>query len=132
MTPQERRAMRREQVERYLSSTTTMKSWCELNRVAESTMYAWIARFREEEPDMFGAPRTSEWIELSRGAIASRTALAKVDGGAPRPAGAGAGDAGDAVAGPAIVVRINGAAVAVPAGAAEPDIAAVMRAVASL
>ena len=56
MTPDERRSMRREQVERCLSTTgMTIKEWCGLNGVAPSTMYYWMSRFRKEEPELFGA-----------------------------------------------------------------------------
>lgn len=69
--------MRREQVERCMSADMTIKGWCALNKVPESTMYAWMARFREEEPGLFGKPDAGEWIELTRESIAGRTALAR-------------------------------------------------------
>ena len=129
--------MRREQVERCLSTTMTIKDWCALNGVPESTMYGWMSRFRKEEPELFESPSSGEWIEVTREAIAAQTALAKPCASvvAKEEAGnlaavqnghAGAHDAS------AIVVSMNGAAVAVPAGSAEADIATVLRAVASL
>ena len=129
--------MRREQVERCLSTTMTIKDWCALNGVPESTMYGWMSRFRKEEPELFEKPNASEWIEVTREAIAVQTALAKPCASvvAKEEAGnlaavqdghAGAHDAS------AIVVSMNGAAVAVPAGSAEADVATVLRAVASL
>lgn len=119
--------MRREQVERCLATTMTVKDWCRLNKVPESTMYAWMARFRKEDPGMFDDLRAGEWIELSRGAIAGRTAIERAPAA---PSGTAPADPG----GPrgAIVVRVNGADVAVPPGADEHDVAAVLRAVASL
>ena len=53
MTPQQtqNRALRREQVERYLATDMTLKEWCGLNQVSESTMYRWMSVFRREEPD---------------------------------------------------------------------------------
>ena len=69
--------MRREQVERCLSTTMTIKNWCALNGVPESTMYGWMSRFRKEEPELFEKPNASEWIEVTREAIAAQTALAK-------------------------------------------------------
>ena len=118
------RALRREQVERYLATDMTVKEWCGLNKVSESTMYRWMAVFRREEPGLFADPTCGEWIELSRGSIAARTALAV------RPAD----DAptGGNVAANALVVRINGADVMVPEGVPEPHVAMVLRAVAAL
>ena len=69
------RALRREQVERYLATDMTVKEWCGLNQDNESTMYRRMAVFRREEPGMFVDPTHGEWIELSRGSIAARTAL---------------------------------------------------------
>ena len=137
MTPQERRAMRREQVERCLSTTMTIKDWCALNGVPESTMYGWMSRFRKEEPELFEKPNAGEWIEVTREAIAAQTALAKpcasvvVKEEAGNLAAVQSGHAGAHDAS-AIVVSMNGAAVAVPAGSAEADVATVLRAVASL
>ena len=71
------RRVRREQVERCLAADMTVKEWCELNGVSKSTMYYWMARLRKEEPGLFGDPTCGEWIELSRGSITARTALAE-------------------------------------------------------
>ena len=68
--------MRREQVVRCLSTTMTIKDWCALNGVPQSTMYGWMSRFRKEEPELFESPSSGEWIELSREAVSARTALA--------------------------------------------------------
>lgn len=122
--------MRREQVERCLSTTMTVKDWCALNGVAESTMYAWMARFREEEPELFGPPNAGEWIEVTRDALAARTALAVSE---PADAVASAGAArepfGDARA---VTVRMGGAEVVVPEGVSQCHVTAVLKAVASL
>ena len=125
MTPQETRSMRREQVERCLSTTMTVKGWCELNGVPTSTMYYWMARFRKEEPELFGGPGAGEWIEVTRESIAARSALAK-------RGEAGAATGAEAPPGQAVVVRLNGADVVVPDGIAEEHAARVLRAVASL
>ena len=125
--------MRREQVERCLSATMTIKDRCALNGVPESTMYGWMARFRKEEPELFEEPNASQWIELSREAIAAQTALATKTG-APGPEiapPAKAEAAGKATASP-VIVRLNGADVAVPSGSAESGVASALRAVASL
>ena len=138
MTPQETRSMRREQVERCLSTKgMTIKEWCELNGLAPSTMYYWMSRFRKEEPELFGGPSAGEWIEITRESIAARTALAKREGPAApaaSPAVSARMHAGSESAPlpAAVVVRINGADVVVPEGVAEPHVASVLRAVASL
>ena len=128
--------MRREQVERCLSTTgMTIKEWCGLNGVAPSTMYYWMSRFRKEETELFGRPNATEWIEVTRESIAARTALAKREGTAvPADTASGKTVAGPdgAPAGSAVVVRLNGADVVVPDGAAERHVASVLRAVASL
>lgn len=35
----------------------TAKEQCALNKVAESSLYKWMARFREENPERFPAGR---------------------------------------------------------------------------
>ena len=130
------REMRRQQVERCLAADMTVREWCELNGVSKSTMYYWMARLRKEEPGLFGDPTCGEWIELSRGSIAARTALAVRTGdaagalpdveGSPRPMPVDANAAG------AVVVRLNGADVVVPEGASGEHLSMVLRAVASL
>ena len=124
------REQRREQVERYLATDMTVAEWCELNHVSKSTMYYWMGRLRKEEPGLFGDPTCGEWIELSRGSVAARTALAV----RPREeAPAGHDSAGRAAAaGNALVVRLNGADVVVPEGASEAHLSLVLRAVASI
>ena len=100
-------------------------------------MYTWMARLRKEEPELFAKPNAGQWIELSREAIAAQTALAPRPEALPvRPAAAPAcPDSGNGgAAGPAspIIVHLNGADVAVPAGSAESDVSAVLKAVAGL
>lgn len=122
--------MRREQVERCLSTTMTVKDWCALNGVAESTMYAWMARFREEEPELFGPPNAGEWIEVTRDTIAARTALARREPAGPvASAGAAREPFGDACA---VTVRMGDAEVVVPEGVSHCHVTAVLKAVASL
>lgn len=133
MTPEQRRAMRRGQVGRCLATTMSIKDWCALNKVPESTMYAWMARFRKEEPELFEKPNASQWIELSRGAIAAQTALAMKPEAANVPDVAPiAGTAGANARSAPIIVHVNGAEVAVPPGSADADIASVLKAVAAL
>ena len=137
MTPQQmqNRALRREQVERCLAADMSIKEWCELNRVSESTMYRWMSVFRREEPELFSDPTQGEWIELSRGSIAARTALAvRPADDAPEAGAPAGGDAptGGNVAANALVVRINGADVVVPEGLSETHLSMALRAVAKL
>lgn len=44
-------------IERCLAADMTVKEWCALNKVAESSLYKWMARFREEDPGRFPAGR---------------------------------------------------------------------------
>lgn len=133
MPPQERRNLRREQVENCLSSPMTIEEWCRLNRVSESTMYRWMAIFRDEEPELFGKANASQWIELSRGAIAAQTALAIAPGAEGVPVAAPVGEAVEEKSPSApIIVRVNGAEVAVPAGSDDAHITSVLKAVARL
>ncbi len=130
------REQRREQVERCLASDMTVKEWCELNHVSTSTMYYWMSRLRKEEPDLFGDPTCGEWIELSRGSIAARTALAvrhEPDDGPPaRTSFGGMRDTGAVAAGAPVVRMRNGAEVVVPDGTTEDHLSMVLRAVSSL
>ena len=128
------RALRREQVERFLATDMTVREWCELNKVSESTMYRWMSVFRREEPDLFADPTCGEWIELSRGSVAARTALAvRPDDDAAGPeAEAADGGASRADVASALVVRVNGDDVVVPEGVSGRHLAVVLRAVAAL
>lgn len=53
MNDSERRDMWAGRIERCLAADTTVKEWCSLNKVAESSLCKWIARFREEDLDHF-------------------------------------------------------------------------------
>lgn len=68
----DRRNMWAERIEWCLSSSMSIERWRKLNHVGRSSLYAWLARFREEEPGRF--PRrnaaTLNWIELTRGGLA--------------------------------------------------------------
>lgn len=65
------RNMWAERIERCLSSSMSIERWCKLNHVGRSSLYAWLAGSREEEPGRF--PRrnaaTLNWIELTRGGL---------------------------------------------------------------
>lgn len=137
MKPDERRAMRRQQIEQFLASDTGVMEWTKLNRMSTSTFYLWLHRFQDEDPETFGRrePKGGGWIELSRAELRDSVALAKADDPAPAApvvAAAASIPAPTPDHRPAIRISVNGAGVEVPAGAAEADIAAVLRAVASL
>lgn len=57
MDDAQRRDMWAGRIERRLSAGMAIKEWCMLNKVSESNLYRWMARFREEEPGRF--PRRS-------------------------------------------------------------------------
>ncbi|MEG1841058.1 MAG: hypothetical protein RR213_07365, partial [Raoultibacter sp.] len=75
MDPVQRRNFRRLQVERCLASDLPISQWCRLNKIATSTFYAWAARFRKEEPNLFCESNASDWFELSRKDIKYSSAL---------------------------------------------------------
>lgn len=137
MKPDERRAMRRQQTEQFLASDMGVMEWTKLNRMSTSTFYLWLHRFQDEDPETFGRrePKGGGWIELSRAELRDSVALAKADDPAPAApvvAAAAPIPAPTPDHRPAIRISVNGAGVEVPAGAAEADITAVLRAVASL
>ena len=53
--------MRAGRIERCLAADMTVKERYALNKVAESSLYKWIARFREEDPGRFPAGRAMDW-----------------------------------------------------------------------
>ena len=44
------------------------KEWCALNKVAESSLCKWMARFREEDPGRFPrrSSEVSSWMRVTR------------------------------------------------------------------
>ncbi len=121
------RAMRREQIERWLAADGMgVAEWCRLNRMATSTFYLWLKRFREEEPEVFGERPAKGWIEVAKQAKKDSVALA-----VGNAAGAqGKGQASPAHAGPEpITVSIGGAVISIPAGSGAADIENAVRAV---
>ena len=137
MNDAQRRDMWAGRVERCLAADMTVKEWCGLNKVSESSLYKWMARFRKEEPDRFPrrSSEASSWIKLTREGMAEARAIvpaagaaeAAGDGAAARARAAGGGNAPLPIR--ALVGRVE---LAIPAGAAEADVAAAMRAAASL
>lgn len=140
MVTKEHRAMRREQMERWLASDgMTVEEWCRLNRMSTSTFYLWLNKFREEEPESFGQKAAKGWVEIAREERRDSLALTVVpaaDAAVPaKRAGRGQIDnGGDAKAriqrrAKPITVVANGATVTIPAGSDAAEIAAVIGAV---
>ena len=77
MDPATRRNNWREIIERCLCSGLPVNRWCELNKIAPSTLYFWMAKFRKEEAGLFEHQNTSEWIEITKEKLAANVALAK-------------------------------------------------------
>ena len=136
-----RRDMWAGRIERCLAADMTVKEWCALNKVAESSLYKWMARFREEDPDRFPrrSSEASRWMKVTRRGIADAVAIVAAPGGVavsdpPRPQGGPRRAQGPAAAGAQMPIRalVGRVELAIPAGAAEADIAAAMRAAASL
>lgn len=131
-----RRDMWTGRVERCLAADMTVKEWCALNKVAESSLYKWMARFREEDPGRF--PRrlseASSWMKVTRRGIADAPGGGVAVSDPPRPQGGSERAQGPAGAGAQMPIRalVGRVELAIPAGAAEADIAAAMRAAASL
>lgn len=74
MDDAQRRGMWAGRIEQCLDSRMTIREWCELSKVSKSSLYKWMARFREEEPSRF-SHRSSEatnWIKVTAGGIAKR------------------------------------------------------------
>lgn len=137
MDDAQRRDMWAGRIERCLSTDMTIKEWCRLNKVSESNLYRWMARFREEEPGRFPrrSSEASNWIEVTAGGIADAKAIVPVGNAAKlnSPERAGSEARGEA-ANPALPIRalVGRVELAIPAGSTESDIAAAMRAAASL
>ena len=148
------RESRRRQVEQLVASGMGVDQWCRLNKVSKAALYYWMSAFKESDPDIFGGYDIAHagdgkrnWYEHVRKALRTSTAIerAKTPGvlanAADPPAfavvdvaslaGSGGGSAGAAATAP-ITVRMRGIEVDVPPGCADADVAAVLRAVASL
>ena len=132
MKEAERRDMWAGRIERCLASGMAIGEWCSLNKVNKSSLYRWIAVFRDDEPGRFSSrnAETSGWVKVTRDGIAAAKAIVPA-AGAPDlvEEAAPKGPAGAALPIRALVGRVE---LAIPAGSSEPDIAAAMRAAASL
>ena len=77
MNDAQRRDMWAGRIERCLDSGMTIGEWCGLNKVSPSSLYKWMARFREEEPGRFPrrSSKASNWIKVTAGGIADAKAI---------------------------------------------------------
>lgn len=133
MSPEERREMRRVQVEQYLASGMRICTWCKLNRVPSSTLYYWVDYFRNHEPEMFDSPTRKEWIELSRNSIKAKSALAVVNHAAPSPAPRDDSTLySDGINCSPIVVNLPQATITIPPHTQKADIQKVIKVIANL
>ena len=91
MNDSDRRDMWAGRIELCLAADMTVKEWRSLNKVAESSLYKWMARFREEDPDRFPrrSSEASNWIKVTCGGMSDAVAIV--------PAGAEAAERADAV-----------------------------------
>lgn len=129
MNNKDLRELRRNQVELCLSSGLSIAEWCRLNHIASSTLFYWIGKFRDEEPDGFGASaksQTSNWIELSKEEIALKRAIVPLSN--PNPVSLPLEPARQEP----IRAHVNGIDIAIPTGTSQEDIACVFQAVLAL
>lgn len=126
----EQRKMRLAQAEQLMASSLSVREWCKLNHVAESTMYVRLKVYREQIGETHTA--RNDWIEVSRAEAKQATALAVCDAAA---AGRRSTQSKSSTAQhPQSFMRIimNGACVEVVPGTCEADISEALRAVAAL
>ena len=133
----ERKAMRRERIERWLATDgMSVEQWCKLNRMSTSTFYLWLNKFRDEDPAAFGSRPAPGWVEVAKESRKGSVALAVVGGaGKPVAAATAAAPFADDHAGAGIApIRIsaNGIGIEFPHGADASDLAAVLKAAMSL
>lgn len=133
------------QIERYLASGMPVGEWCKLNKVARSTFYVWLSRYRcnsghaatsdrESASSALKCGQTTEWISLTREELRGASAIVKA-GSEARPAAPTPVTAPPAPSPrPAhvIVVSVNGADVSIPEGCDPSHISSVLSAVAKL
>ena len=127
-----RRDMWAGRIERCLASGMAISEWCSLNKVNKSSMYRWLAVFREEEPGRFGGKNseTSGWMKVTRqGIVAAKAIVPAASAADPAEEAPASGVPSAAAPIRALVGRVE---LAIPAGSAEADIASAMRAAASL
>ena len=120
MNVAERKAMRREQIERWLATDgMTVEEWCRLNRMSTSTFYLWLNKFRDEDPATFGRRPAPGWVEVAKESRKGSVALAVIGDAFEQAITAGSGVS-------------NGIGIEFPHGADAGDLAAVLKAAMSL
>lgn len=139
MDPATRRNNWREIIERCLSSGLPINRWCELNKIAPSTLYSWMAKFRKEEAELFEQHNTSEWIEITKEKLAANIALAPTtEGGVILNArtksetNSPTKHQSTVQSTPGICARIGGVELSISPGSIQADIEAVFKAAISL
>ena len=143
MNVAERKAMRREQIERWLAtSDMSVEEWCKLNRMSTSTFYLWLNKFRDEDPATFGRRPAPGWVEVARESRKGSVALAVIGDACEQAIAAGPGvSAAGVEAAPAarsdsdavpIGISANGIDIVFPHGADPGYLAAVLKAAVSL
>lgn len=72
-----RRDMWAGRIERCLASGMAIGEWCSLNKVNKSSLYRWLAVFRDEDPGRFAGKNseTSGWVKVARDGIAAAKAI---------------------------------------------------------
>ena len=82
MKEAERRDMWAGRIERCLASGMAIGEWCSLNKVNKSSLYRWIAVFRDDEPGRFSSrnAETSGWVKVTRDGIAAAKAIVPAAG----------------------------------------------------
>ena len=60
-------------IERCLASGMAVGEWCSLYKVSRSSLYRWLAVFRDEDPGRFAGKNseTSGWVKAAREGIAA-------------------------------------------------------------
>lgn len=145
LTPEERRHMRFEQIERFLHSDMSATQWTKLNHMHESTFYLWLARYRSEHsssasPDPLQKKKqTTEWIALSKQDVANQTAIvatgnSSVESGHSLAEASidGTEETDDVSRFSFISIQLNEATIVIPPGSAKADIENVIQTVNSL
>lgn len=130
MNKVEHRKMRLEQAEQLVASSLSVREWCKLNHLAESTMYVWLKVYREQAGDTRTA--RNGWIEVSRAEARQTTALAVCDNTATKKPSVQPRSFSTGSTQSTMRVLMNGACIEVVSGTSEADVAAVLRAVAAL
>ena len=76
-----RRDMWAGRIERCRASGMAIGEWCSLNKVSRSSLYRWLAVFRDEDPGRFAgkSSETSGWVKVVRGGIAAAKAIGTVN-----------------------------------------------------